>query len=231
MKRVSLLIILSVVMLSFLPLDARRFPIYRSQSVNLKIGLFQPAMNSDLWDINMENLALNKQDMQNIYYAVEYELFFNPIFSLSLEAGHYNKEHYSQYKDYEYDDGSPIYQNLALRITSFEFDLKIYPIGHKYTFNPYIGAGLGIHSWHYEQWGDFIHFDDMTVEEGYADTRTYTLGFNAKAGFLFKITRSVGISFETRYLYLKGQLSSLFEGFNKFDLSGMTFNFGLNLFF
>jgi len=233
MKRLTLLIIIVFLVTSVLPLQARRFRSspYRAQSVNLRIGLFQPDMNSDLWEVNMENLYLSKQDMQNVYYAVEYEFFFNRILSLSIEGAQYSKEHYSQYSDYTYDDGTPIYQNLALRITSVEVNLRLYPIGHRYAFNPYFGGGLGIHHWVYEQWGDFINFNDLTVDEGFADTRTYTLGFNARAGFLFKFKRSFGFSFEARYLFLKGELSSLFEGFGKFDLSGLSLTAGINLFF
>lgn len=238
MKRLTILIIVSMLMV-FLPLSAQRrylssrsqAPFYRSQAVNLRLGLFIPAMNSDLWEINMENLALNKQDMQDIYFEAEYELFFNPILSLTFTAGSYDHEHYSQYTEYEYDDGSPIYQNLALSVTSLELNLKVYPIGHRRVFSPYVGGGIGLNSWHYEQWGDFINFDDMTVSEGYADTKAYTVGFNARAGFIVKVRRNIGISFEARYLYLQGQLSSLFEGFEKLDMSGLTYSLGLNLFF
>lgn len=238
MKRLTILIIVTM-LLVVLPLSAQRrsyasrshTPLYRSQAVNLRLGLFIPTMDSDLWEINMENLALIKQDMQNVYYEAEYELFFNPILSLTFAAGHYEQEHFSQYTGYEYDDGSPIYQNLALSVTSLELNLKVYPAGHRRAFSPYVGGGIGLNSWHYEQWGDFINFDDMTVSEGYADTKTYTLGFNARAGFIIKVRRNIGISFETRYLYLKGQLSSLFEDFEKLDMSGLTYSLGMNLFF
>ena len=237
MKRLTILVIVSMLMV-FLPLSAQRryqsrsqAQFYQSQALNLRIGLFQPAMNSDLWEINMENLALIKQDMQDVYYELEYEFFFNPILSLTFSVGQYDHEHYSQYTEFEYDDGSPIYQNLALSLTSIELNLKAYPMGHRRVFSPYVGGGIGLNSWHYEQWGDFINFDDMTVSEGYADTKAYTLGFNARAGFIVKVRRSIGISFEARYLYLQGPLSSLFEGFEKLDMSGLTYSLGLNLFF
>lgn len=215
-------IILSILVVGLVPLTA--------QSLNLKIGLFQPNMNSDLWETNMENLALNKQDMQDLIYALEYEIFIHSRFAISLELWHYEKEHYSAYKDYEYDDGSPINQNLALSISSLELNVKVYPTSYRRAFNPFIGAGIGIYRWIYEQWGDFINFEDWTVFEGYADTRAYTLGFNGRAGFVFRFRRSVGFSFEAKYQYLKGQLSSLFEGFGKLDMSGLTLSIGLNLF-
>ncbi len=238
MKKITLLVFLMILMVISLPLEARRYgrnPYTRqplqNQSFNIKLGLFQPNMQSELWDINMENLALNEQDMQNISFALEYEQFFNRVMSFSIEGTHYSREHNSQYTEYEYEDGSPIYQSLALTINSLELNLKIYPLGHHQAFSPFLGGGIGIYYWKYEQWGDFINFLDGSVEEGYADTRTYTPAFNARAGFTFKAWRSTGLSFEVKYQFLKGSLSSLFEDFDKLDMSGWIFNFGVNLFF
>jgi len=221
MKKTIILVLLFV-MGSMAPLTA--------QSVNLKVGLFSLQMKSDLWETNMENLALIEGDMKDTIYAIEYEHFLNRQFSLTFEVSHYEKEHYSAYRDYEYDDGSSINQNLALNLTAMEVNAKFYPSTYMRRFNPYLGGGVGLYYWKYEQWGDFINFDDFTVDEGYADTRTYTLGFNARAGFVLRFKRNVGVSFEARYQFLKGQLSSLFEGFEPLDLNGFSINVGLNLF-
>lgn len=222
MKKIFL-IMLSLAMLNTLGLNA--------QSLTLKIGLFHPAMKSDLWDINMENLAFDKQDMVDKYYGMEYEHFLGNNLSFSVEGGYYEKEHYSMYRDFEYDDGSPIYQNVALKITSMEVDFKFYPVSHRQKFYPFIGAGVGMYYWKYEQWGDFIDFEyDTVLEDEYLETSTYTPGFNAKAGFVFRFKRKFGVSFEARYTHLQGNLSSFFEGFEKLDLGGFTFNFGVNFF-
>jgi hypothetical protein len=202
-----------------------------ADSLNLKVGLFYPQMDSELWQQNMQDLALQKQDMQAAYYAMEYEFFFDRNFSLAFEGGYYKKEHFSQYRDFEYDDGSPIFQNLSLEIASLEAGFKFYPLSHRARFCPFIGAGAGIYYWKYEQWGDFINFDDMTVtKDRYAKTNAYTPGFNAKGGFVFRFSRSFGISMEARYQFLKGSLSSFFEGFNKLDMNGFSYSIGLNFF-
>lgn len=144
MKKVSILVLLSLVVIGF----------YGSQlnasSVNFKYGLFHPAMQSDLWEVNMENLSLSKQDMRDSYFGVEFEYFLNRNISFSAEGGYYSKDHYSFYKDYEYDNGDPIYQNLELRIINMEVGLKLYPLGHRQKINPYLGFGGGMYYWKYE---------------------------------------------------------------------------------
>ena len=229
MKKFSFILLLALVV-GFFHVNA--------QSINLKLGLFYPSMSrdSDLWDINFENLALSRQDMASEYFGIEYEHFFGKNFSLSLEGGIYSKTVYTMYKDYEFEDGSPIEQDISLRIFSFEIDFKIYPVGHKKNFCPFFGVGAGMYNWKYVQGGDFIIFDDegdggYVEEDVEAYTSAYTPGFNARAGFVFKFQKSFGLSFEARYLQLKGTLSSLFEDFNKLDLSGFSLNIGLNFYF
>lgn len=200
------------------------------QALSLKIGLFQPSLSSDLWDINIENLAFSKQDMLDLYFGGEYEFFLGTRFSISFSGETYNKTIASQYKDWEYDDETPIYQSFSLRITSFEANLKLYPTGYRAKIYPFLGAGVGIFAWRYAQWGEFINFDDLSVQEGYAETNTYTLGFSALAGIGIKLNQSMGLFLEAKYQYLKGELSSFFEGFEKLDMSGLKYNLGFTIF-
>jgi hypothetical protein len=97
-------------------------------------------------------------------------------------------------------------------------------------FNPYFGVGIGIYAWKYYQGGEFVDFLEEVVYEGEAYTSSISPGFNARVGFVYRFKRNMGISFETRYVYLKGNLSSLFEGFEKLDLSNVTFTMGVNFF-
>jgi hypothetical protein len=95
-----------------------------------------------------------------------------------------------------------------------------------------VGGGVGVYFWKYEQWGDFIDFELGVVDEDvYAETSTNTVGFNAKGGIVIQVSRNIGVAFETKYQYLKGQLSSFFEGWEKLDMSGLIFTLGLNFLF
>jgi hypothetical protein len=203
-----------------------------ADNVNFKGGIFFPQLKSDLWTTNMENLVFEKKDMQSEYYALEFEHFLDRNISLSFEGGYYKKEHLSFYRDYEYNDGSPINQNLSLEMANLEVGFKFYPLGSRLRFCPYLGAGAGVYYWKYKQWGDFINFDDNSVDQDkYAESSAYTPGFNAKGGFVFRFSRFFGVSAEARYQFVKGSLSSFFEGFEKLDMSGFTSIIGINFYF
>jgi hypothetical protein len=201
-----------------------------SQSINLKIGLFSPSLQSDLWTDNMVNLAFNKTDLLDMYYGAEYEVFLSRHASFSLEIGSYAKDIYTQYKDYTDQDDNPIFQNLSLRITPIEANMKFYPLGHRYEFFPYFGIGVGLYGWTYQQYGDFIIFPDGYIEEGFAETDTFSIGFNARVGLVFRFLPRVGLALEAKYQYVRGQLSGYFEGFELLDLGGFTATAGLNFY-
>ncbi len=221
MKKIALVIVM-MLMIGLFSLNA--------QSINFKIGAFAPGAASDLWDLNFENLAFDKGDMTGTYYGAELELFMGRNFSLAVEGGRYKKDVYTLYTTAEYDDGTPIYQDISLGITTLEADLKIYPLGHRKEFNPYVGGGIGLYFWRYYEGGEFVDFEEEIVYEGEAYTDRITPGFNAKAGFVYRLRRSLGVSMEAKYTVVKGELSELFEGFEKLDLGGFTFSVGIHLF-
>lgn len=202
-----------------------------SQSVNLKIGLFVPSMDSDLWRINTENLVFSRSDMVGAYYAGEYEIFLNRNTSATLEIGSYVKSVNSQYRDYEFANGEPIYQSLQLRLTPVEANIKFYPMGHRTRVFPFIGAGAGVYAWTYQQWGDFINFEDDSVNEGFAETRRFAFGLNARLGLVFRFQSRLAFAVEGKYQYLRGRLSGYFEGFDRLDLGGFTANASINVYF
>jgi hypothetical protein len=203
----------------------------QGQSINLKVGGFYPALESDLWAQDLSDLAFEKQDLLGVYWGAELEMEMGRYFTGSFETGYYEQDVRTVYRDWEYEDGSAINQDISLRITSVEAGFKLYPMGYRNVFNPYIGAGVGAYFWKYYQGGEFIDFDDGSIYEGEAYTTTVTPGFNARAGFVYRFKRTMGIQFEAKYTYLKGQLSGLFDpSFEKLDLSGVTFTMGVNFF-
>jgi len=201
-----------------------------SQSINFKIGLFSPSLQSDLWEDNMNNLAFNKTDMLDTYYGAEYEFFLNRIASFSVEIGKYSKEIYSEYKDYTFADDSPIFQNIYLSVTPIEANIKLYPFGHRRVFFPFLGVGVGLYAWTYQQWGDFVIFPDLDIQEGFAETKTFSFGFNARAGLVLRFHHRFAFALEGKYQYVRGQLSGSFEGFEMLDLGGLTATAGIHIF-
>ena len=70
----------------------------------------------------------------------------------------------------------------------------------------------------------------VDIEEGFAETKTYSFGFNGRAGLVFRFHPRVALAVEGKYQYLRGRLSGYFEGFELLDLGGITATFGVNIY-
>lgn len=202
-----------------------------SQSINLKIGVFVPRLDSDLWQINMENLTFGKSDLVNVTYGGEYEGYLSRNLSVALEIGGYSRSVYAQYRDYEHADGSPIRQNISLRIVPVEAALKYYPFSHRQRLNPFVGLGGGLYIWTYQQFGEFVLFPELTVREGFAETRRVALGLIGRAGLVYRFQPRLGVSLEGKYQHLQGRLSEYFQDFEPLDMSGFSVNAGIQYYF
>ncbi len=200
------------------------------KNVIFRFGLQEMDMQSDLWDVNMENLVFDKADMSGNYYGLGYEFFINRHIGIAVEAGTYKQIRYTMYEEYTYDDDSSILQNLSLKVNSLEFNINLLPLGYRSFLYPYLSVGGGIYIWEYEQWGSFINFEEDSINDGYANTQTVSFGGNAKAGLVIRVGKKLGLSLEMKYRYLKGKLSSEFEGFAPLDLNGFTYSLGVHFF-
>ena len=111
-----------------------------AQQINVKFGYIMPFQSSDLWDDNIYNLAYEKADFNALNFSIEYQHQFHRNFSFYVEGGRYKRTVNSEYRDYEYQDGSPIVQSMHLDLTSLEMGIKINLLPSRSRFSPYIGA-------------------------------------------------------------------------------------------
>ncbi|MEW6456903.1 MAG: hypothetical protein AB1410_09370 [Acidobacteriota bacterium] len=204
-----------------------------SDILTFRLGSTMLKQESDLWQINRENLYLKKNDFNGKFFSGEFEFRTRKFknLSFSFEYSSYERSKVTSYRDYEYSDGSPITQTLKLKITPLEINMKYYPLGLLGTMIPYFGAGTGIYFWNYQQEGDFIDFNDYSIFTGSYNTSTQDFGANLRAGLIFKISNSIGLTGDAKYIWLKGKLSDEFQGFEKFDLNGFYFSFGISFLF
>ncbi len=198
----------------------------QSSMFNIKIGAFYPQLDSMLWEQNLQELVMEKQDMDDMFFSFEYEYMLNKNSSLSLEFCSFDREFNTFYRDLQFIDGSDIYNSIGLKFSAYELSYKFYPLGINSKLYPYAGLGIGLYSWTYEQWGDFVNNDGTVDNEAYVVSDAIDFGFNFKIGAVFRVKRFFGILAECKYQYLKGKLSNNFEGFDKLDLRGVAISFG-----
>jgi len=213
MKKLSLFFIIIMFLISSL----------NSGVLLLKVGQFFPECNSDLWEINFDNLILDKNDFKTNQFFLEWEFTVNPNAAVSIQVGSMEREAvYTEYRDYVDMEGEAIGQAIRYDINPIELNFKFYPLRKRSSVIPYFGAGLGLYRVEYEEWGEFIDFNTNYIYEGDFLSKTTDIGGNGFVGLLMRPSRMILLGVEGRYQYLKVNLSSEFEGFEPLDFSGLS---------
>jgi opacity protein-like surface antigen len=91
---------------------------------------------------------------------------------------------------------------------------------------PYIGAGLGMMYYEFDQKGDFIDTGTLAVNNDQLHSAGWAPTAQALAGLEWSMGPGWALRTEARYLTGSAALGSDFQGFHRIDLSGMTSSVG-----
>lgn len=241
MKRIGILLVLVLLGISSLGwAQPQYYDVHKNRYVIVKGAYFMPAGKSDLWEYNVELLTFAIDDFNNFAGSLEFGFPIEEHFDMSLEIGLYKATTFTEYRDFIDSEGYAIEQRLGLRIVPIVFSGKFLPIGKtsrkgvrgrtEYrSIIPYIGGGVGLYLWRYEELGDYIDFSDFSIYPTQFLSKGADLGLHLKGGVEVPIGSSVAFMAEISHHIIKAELSEDFVGFEKFDLGGNYLSFGIVL--
>jgi len=213
------------------------------QSVNIYVGGFIPngeQLNSgnisgrnpdDVLAANASFLAFNFRDFRGATVGGEWLVALGDRFDAGLGVGFYQRTAPSVYFDLvnQLPGGSTqeIAQDLKLRVVPFSATIRFLPLGHHDAFEPYVGAGVGVYAYRYQESGDFVGSDGNVFPGTFTGTGS-AVGPVILGGARFPIG-NVGVGGEIRYQAASGKLpaSEDFAG-SKIDLGGFNYLFTVN---
>lgn len=235
-------------------------PVYVfSDMVVFKIGYFIPRAQSDLWEIEFENMDFSRSDFQNTNFCFSYEYFINKQLSFSLGIDSYSNKESGFYEGYvaetiggidyafDYGQGRGVSHVFSVSVTPLQGSLKLTPLGRGRKFSPFIGGGVGLYLWHARLYGEMIDFSnevefyDPNIDEyvfGYevysTDAREenkFSVGYHVFGGLMWPLANRLGLEVEFKYNQVQGKFTKAFQGFEPFDLSGYQISLGLDYWF
>ena len=230
-----------------------------SDLVTFKVGYFFPKANSDLWELEFEQMSFQKSDFQDTVFCFTYEYFLSNQVSLALSLDGYNEKKVGSYLDYvadivddqiyafDYGQGSSISHVFTVGITPLQASIKLTPFGRRASVIPYLGGGVGVYIWTVRLQGDTIDFSDpqefydQNLDEvviGYpvypTDIRIeskFTVGFHGLVGIMVPLANKISVEGEFKFNFASGNLDPSFQDFENFDLGGYQVTIGINYWF
>jgi hypothetical protein len=218
-------------------------------AVNFRFGGFFPSGHSDFWDYQETYYTLDHSDFNTLNGGVGYTGSINNYVEFDVNADFYAASTRSSDREIVDSNSFPIFHDSRLAVFPLTVGIRVLPAG-RYARRgaegqhfvrhpvPYIGAGIGMEYWWYEEEGDFA-FADSTVPEGlsifYDRRRDTGVAFETHAmlGLELPVSPEWNISFEVRQSWAEASLSNTFPSTalgpgspNRLDLGGTSVFFG-----
>jgi hypothetical protein len=196
---------------------------------------------SDLFDFVTRHLTLEKQDFNSPGFAFDLGIALGGRADVLAGFEMNRMAQGSEYRDYVDNNLLPIQQTTELKtwqvVGSLRYSLT--PKGHDVSrlvwiprrVVPYVGAGGGVIRYDFQQTGDFVDFQDLSVFFDSFQSQGWAPTAHVFGGVDLQIHRALYASVQARYTKAAGTLSSDFIDFDPIDLSGFHVSAGINLLF
>jgi hypothetical protein len=219
---------------------------------NLRFGGFFPSGSSDFWEWNETQFTLDHSDFNGPSGDVGYTASINNFFEFDVNAGFYFGSTRSADRFITDTNQVSILHDSRLAIFPVTVGFRVLPAGRyarrgaegKHYVRrpvPYIGAGVGMAYWQYEEEGDFA-FLDATSPTGLSVffDRLQDTGLefekHAMIGIEFPVAPEWNLTFEVRQSWAEATLNSTFPSLalspqnpQRLDLGGTSVFFGGSL--
>lgn len=197
---------------------------FEDHQFNIRVGQFEPDGDSDLFEENVDLYGLSAGGLDDWSVGIDFGTAVSDRMEVLFGLDYYSGED-SSYRLVD-TDGIPIVLANRLRITPVTVGLKFLPFGRTSDAGryrrlvPYVGVGVGVYFWDYEEVGDFIDPGTWEVYSGRAEADGSAFGAHLFAGVEVPFSPYWSLLLEWRHQSVDDDLGGLYEGYGELDLSG-----------
>jgi opacity protein-like surface antigen len=197
-------------------------------SLEVRIGAFIPRAQSLLFEDTADLYDTETSDWTGVTGGLEYRQRLAETLEVGVHLDGYSRELHTSYREFVRDSGGEIRQTLKLTTAPLGVTLRFVPGDRHAAIQPYLGAGVDIVFWEYEEFGSFIDFfdDDEIVEFDSFISDGAAPAAHVAGGLRVALSPDIGLSAEARYLFAgKVEMGDDFRG-SELDLAGASATLG-----
>jgi outer membrane protein W len=205
------------------------------QSVGVTVGWFglrgeDARVSNDVLLANLDFLAFDIKDFNTGTIGAEWLVGVHEYFEAGVGIGFQRRTVPSVYRDFTFDDGFEIAQDMRLRVVPITGTVRFLPLGRTGGFQPYVGGGVSLLNWRYSEAGEFVDFTDDTIFNARYVASGNTVGPMILAGVRAPVAELWTVGGELRYQRGEGDTKASETGLlaDKIDLGGWSANFGVH---
>jgi hypothetical protein len=205
-------------------------------ALQFRLGGFFPDGDSEFWDDAEATFTQDVGDFDDTIFGITVVRSFNNTLELGLNIDFYEGESTSAVAGFVDQDGFSILHDARLEMVPVMADLRVIPGGRfrqrpggRQVLKPvfYLGGGIGVNYWEYEEVGDFVDFTDNSIFFDHFRDDGLAFAAHALAGFELPLGPTWSLMFEGRYMWSDDEPGGDFEGLGDLDLSGPSATVGM----
>ena len=200
-------------------------------ALTVRLGALFPREESNLFLDDRVLYTVDKGDWVGFTGGVEYSARVARYLELGVHVDGYGRTLDTIYRDFTDQDGRGIPQRLKLQIAPVGLSLRLVPGGRHATFVPYLAVGGDVYFWEYEEFGDFIDFEDpdLPIISDAFISDGVTVGGHVAGGVRLRLNHDISIVGEGRYYMApKVDMEEDFRG-TTIDLNGWSATLGVHI--
>ncbi|MBD3867887.1 MAG: hypothetical protein IFK94_07175 [Acidobacteria bacterium] len=209
------------------------------RAFQFKFGGFFPEGDSDFWAETEDVFTIDVGDFDGAMVGFTYLSPVSNNMEVGLNVDFYNETVLSAYRDYTDVDGFRIFHDTSLSMVPLSVDVRFLPAGRYGARGSrgqvmvrrpvfYLGGGIGVNFFEYEEVGDFVDFElDEVVFDRFRDSGA-AFTAHALAGVELPVSPDLGLLIEGKYTWVDEELGSDFAGLGNLDLGGTSISVGLS---
>lgn len=212
-------------------------------SFRFRFGGYFPSGNSEFWDANEAAFTSDASDFNDWMIGASFVSSMSNWVELGFNVDFYDATERTSDRFYTDDFGNPILHDASLELIPLSVDVRVLPTG-RYALRghgsqvrvrrplPYVGAGIGMTYWEYEEQGDFVGFDEIgpfiyydRLKDSGTEFATHVL-----AGVEFPMGPTWNLTLEGRYTWSEATPGGAFSdlALGDLDLGGFAGFFGFS---
>lgn len=171
-------------------------------------------------------------NMGGVAAGAELNVGINRYLEGGVGVGYQSAAVDTHYQDYVNANGHEITQNLSVRNIPVNAHVKLMPFGRDQAIQPYVGAGVQVNNWRYQESGQYIDFNSPNYDI-YKETYKASgvaVGPIAMVGAKVAVNKQVSLGVEYRKQWANGKLP-VEQGFagDHVDLGGSQVTAGVTI--
>ena len=223
------MVVLTLAVVAAAPVSAR------AGGLDVHVGGYFPSGSSNLFsDDNQlyqhDGHPVGKSDFNGVIGGFEYNARLVPNLEIGFGVDWYGRSLDTSYNSFVTSGGDEIRQTLRLEVVPVGVTIRIVPTSRRARVAPYLGVGADLVFWNYEEFGNFIDFQDPTqpVAPDHFRSSGVTGGAHVEAGLRIYLNRDFALVAEGRYLWAKTNMGDDFSQ-NRIDLGGASGTLGFRI--